>query len=721
MSTRPLTRGVLVAAVAAAALPLARPLIRTASAYETWVDLNTYTKSREGGNDAADGAVARTRAFAGADGVWLITANSGGDNNDATAGTTGISGSSAAGFTLGDWRQIVANIAGPNARIATEDNPFPFARTDQSYRDALSIIGTNGATGFSLANSLQYNETGIDPAGGTVLSDAQIDSYAARFGGHVTVLTRSYQNGGTNGNWRFETDRALANAKVNAVAMETTDIPGQKVADFVRAADAAGKTAYLYLGTQNANRNIPGVYLLKQQARAALAGGNVRFVLNNDYDRTAGGDGSSDGYRFYGQSDSVEAAFKQVSALKLAVPVETWKWQQQAGNWSTRSNWTVGPVANPLTAAGGAVTSPSQVYDAPNFTSPTLAGNVTVNVDSPNARAVALYFGGAASYKLERAGQALTLGGYGTLGSDGRVPFAAGTIPTAVADDSNSYGVNVVPIQVRGTGTNVINADVRLDPNNTAGLLVDQGNTAHSFTFFGNLDAGGRFVGTTGPGDVNFNALAGNGTALRLAGTGTVRLRAASTYTGGTTVSFGNLLVDNPTGSGTGTGGVLIAGPSFLGGTGTVAGDVTVQNGGQLGPGDYADGHLTLGGSLDLAASSVFGPSASGDASHDLLSLDGVLSLAGDLDLRLGGGYVPEVGTTLNLIENAGAAAVVGGFANAPGGLYALDGRYYELNYAADLDGTANDVTLTRVAAPVPEPAGLALLGLGGLLLRRRR
>ena len=336
------------AAVAASVLPLSQ----AASAYETWVDLNTYAKGREGGNDATNGAVARTRALAGADGVWLITANSGGDNNDAAAGTTGISADPNAGFTLGDWRQIVANIAGPNARIATEDNPPPpFAREDQSYRDARTIIGTGGATNFSLVNSLQYNETGIDPAGGTVLSDAQIDNYAAKFGGRVTVLTRSYQNGGTNGNWKLETDRALANPKVNAVAMETTDIPGQKVADFVKAADAAGKTAYIYLGTQNAARNVPGVYLLKQQARAAMAGGNVRFVLNNDYDRDGAADGSTDGFRFYGATGSVEASLRQVGALELAVPVETWKWQSQSGNWSTRSNWTVGPVASPLTAS----------------------------------------------------------------------------------------------------------------------------------------------------------------------------------------------------------------------------------------------------------------------------------------------------------------------------------------------------------------------------------
>ena len=278
-----------------------------------------------------------------------------------------------------------------------------------------------------------------------------------------------------------------------------------------------------------------------------------------------------------------------------------------------------------------------------------------------------------------------------------------------------------MPIQVRGTGTNVLNANVTLDATNTSGLVIDQGNTAHAFTMNGTLTTNGAPVRVVGPGDVNlYGTINGGASSLTQNGTGTIRVNKANVYTGGTTLTFGNLLVNNTAGSGTGSGDVLVTGPSFLGGTGTVAGDVTVQNAGQLGPGAFADGHLTLGGDLTLGTASTFAYSASSAASHDLLSMNGLLSINGILDLRLTGGYVPAVGTTFTLIENASGSAVVGGFLNTRGGVYTLNGNAYRVDYAADLDGTANDVTLTRLAA-VPEPAGLALLGLGGLLLRRRR
>ena len=290
-------RALLAVAAAAVALPAT-----TAHAYEVWIDLNTYNKSRQGSD-----AVAQSARFAGADGVWLITFSSGGDKNvgnNVDGVRSGIDSTGANGFSLGDWQTIVSNIAGPDARIATEDNPSNTAQAvaaaNESLRDAKKIIG---GTGYSIVDSLKYNETGIDPAGGTVLSDAQITSIAPAFDNKLGALTRSYVSGGSNGNWKTETDRAIANAGVQSLTMETTDLDGQNVANFLKAVRGADKTAYLLIGRSNTSQNIPGLYYLKQQAPAEMASGGVRFVLNNDYTSN-----SANSYGFFGAGDTVEGA-----------------------------------------------------------------------------------------------------------------------------------------------------------------------------------------------------------------------------------------------------------------------------------------------------------------------------------------------------------------------------------------------------------------------------
>ena len=58
-------------------------------------------------------------------------------------------------------------------------------------------------------------------------------------------------------------------------------------------------------------------------------------------------------------------------------------------------------------------------------------------------------------------------------------------------------------------------------------------------------------------------------------------LTGANTYTGGTTIEDGNLVVNNRTGSATGTGAVQVN-AGRLGGRGTIAGSVTVGTGAAL-------------------------------------------------------------------------------------------------------------------------------------------
>jgi autotransporter-associated beta strand protein len=87
------------------------------------------------------------------------------------------------------------------------------------------------------------------------------------------------------------------------------------------------------------------------------------------------------------------------------------------------------------------------------------------------------------------------------------------------------------------------------------------------------------------------------------ANAGTLSLTGANSYSGGTLVSGGALLANNPTGSATGSGAVTVAGGA-LGGTGGIAGPVTVADGGVLAPGNPG-GTLTISNTLTLGAGDV--------------------------------------------------------------------------------------------------------------------
>jgi len=112
-------------------------------------------------------------------------------------------------------------------------------------------------------------------------------------------------------------------------------------------------------------------------------------------------------------------------------------------------------------------------------------------------------------------------------------------------------------------------------------------------------------------------------------GPGTMELTAANLYQGGTTISGGTLLVDNTSGSGTGTGGVTVQSGGTLAGNGIITGGITVQPGGTLAPG-YGIGTLTVG-NLTLGGNTLMEINKSLAPSNDLVTASGSLVYGGTL------------------------------------------------------------------------------------------
>jgi autotransporter-associated beta strand protein len=148
-----------------------------------------------------------------------------------------------------------------------------------------------------------------------------------------------------------------------------------------------------------------------------------------------------------------------------------------------------------------------------------------------------------------------------------------------------------------------------------ASIITAGVNTGRTFTnasadlsivFASTLDIGGDAaanVTITGAGDTTVNSgviSTGSGVrGLTKNGNGTLTLDGAGSYTGTTNVNAGTLLVNNNTGSATGSGDVNIASGATLGGSGIIAG-ATTTIAGTLAPGN-SPGTITIdGGSLAL-------------------------------------------------------------------------------------------------------------------------
>ena len=213
---------------------------------------------------------------------------------------------------------------------------------------------------------------------------------------------------------------------------------------------------------------------------------------------------------------------------------------------------------------------------------------------------------------------------------------AGSTLRYAPNSSGNTYGSLNSTLVINGT----------LQPRN-AGNTIQLGALSGSGTLSGPQSnagtgdtlyvIGGNNASASFSGNISSNtAVAGSQIIVNKIGTGTLTLGGNSTYTGGTTVSAGTLLVTNRTGSATGTGDLEILLGATLAGNGIIGSATTVDDFATFAPGNPA-GTLTFTSDLTLNDNSAL-QFALGTSS-DSVAVGGDVFLTGKLSVTNAAGF----------------------------------------------------------------------------------
>lgn len=354
------------------------------------------------------------------------------------------------------------------------------------------------------------------------------------------------------------------------------------------------------------------------------------------------------------------------------------------------------------------------------------------------------------------AGSNLTVGGFMQIGGSGQgtlfvedgasatggtvlIGFVAGSEGAATVSGSNSVltanssGDGIVTVGYSGAGALTVKDGGHVVVRDSGGLWklrLGFNGGASGILNIGDGGAAGTVEATavitgSGTGTLNFNhAEAGyyftddgtsGGTAVGIQGStvvnhigsGTTVLIGANSYTGGTLITDGTLVLTDVGGSasvlGSGTLGVGVGGT--LAGNGTVLGNTSVS--GTLAPGN-STGNIQFAGDLTLQGDSTVQMELAALGDFDQIGVAGLLTFDGTLSIVLVDDYQPEINDSFQLFDTEN-----------PASLTAFDNITFNVGgYAGEMDYPTGTLTITAV----PEPATLGLLaGALALLGSRRR
>ncbi|MDY0165863.1 MAG: autotransporter-associated beta strand repeat-containing protein [Thermoguttaceae bacterium] len=332
----------------------------------------------------------------------------------------------------------------------------------------------------------------------------------------------------------------------------------------------------------------------------------------------------------------------------------------------------------------------------------------------------ALLAPGYAATTLDLAGFTLTKAGTNTFTvcnttfTGGSIHIAGGTF----AQHRHAHNAGAVAFTLEDTaGANLVLGDYGL----TIGSLAGGGSVGGNVALGANtLTVGGLGTSTTYGGTIS-----GTGSLIKTAA-GTLTLTGANTFAGGVSIDAGTLLVNNASGSGTGTGPVAVKNGATLGGTGTIAGATTIEDGGRLATGTSI-GTLTFGSNLIFDNGAIwdweFVNNTDGNYDRVLGSNDARLTLPTGLEsisLNIFGldGYSLSAGDSFTLFDGD---VYLGADLLGPGqNITDLFRITDNIGWWGDWKVTTGSLILTAVPEPGTWLLLLAALACG-LVARRRR
>ncbi len=393
-----------------------------------------------------------------------------------------------------------------------------------------------------------------------------------------------------------------------------------------------------------------------------------------------------------------------------------------SGTLAVSSDANLGSAGVALTLGGGTLRQDAALGTLTRNIVTTASGS-TINTNGFDLTLTGAISGTGALNKANTAGT-LTLSGSSTY--TGLTQVQGGTLATGAVDVLASTSAVVL--------------------SNAATLSVLHNQTIKGFSAIGtttsiNLGSGATLT-LNGSASVS-SAISGAGSLAKggAANTFLTLSGSANTYAGGTTINSGTLRVGNTTGSGTGSGAVIVNSTGVLRGTGFITGDTTIHAGGAIGGGSTTAGTLTLGNvAINPGATFLFNlNNATGTAGTStgwsLLNLTGTLDLNGTavspLTLKLAtiNHTTGQAATALNFDPAAPSTFLV---ASAAGGITGFDASAWTFDTSAfqntfsgafSLSQSGNNLYLHYAAIPEPSTwaalTGLAALGLA--LVRRRR